>query len=260
MAEEKQLPESAEAEETRKKTLLRRKRIIAIISIAITVGLFCWLAFYISKLLFAGKGVREFKELIASYGNMGVLVAFAIQVLQVVVSPIPGEVVEIGMGVCFGWFGGTVLCLLGSALGAAIIFPLTKKFGVRLVELFVPIEKIDELKFINNEKKLNRFVFILYLLPGTPKDPLIFFFGLTRIKLLNFLIISTIARIPSVVSSTVGGKFIVEHNYPAAIILFVVTGLVSLAGMLTYQKILALMQKHHEAKALENEDEKNEKD
>ncbi len=242
--------------DTDSRLTLKRKRIIAIVSIVITVALFLAAGIFVTKRIFGGMGIAEFKELIDSYGSMGVLVAFAIQVLQVIVSPIPGEVVEVAMGFCFGWFGGMLLCVLGSAVGASIIFPLTKKYGIKIVELFVSIDRINELRFINSEKKLHRFVFLLYFIPGTPKDPLIFFFGLTRIKLSTFLILSSFARIPSIVSSTLGGKFIVDKNYFGAILLFVITGVLSLAGMIAYQKILSALKKHHRKKHLAESDDK----
>ena len=224
----------------------KRKRIVALVSVVIAIALFIWLAIFLTDVIFQsleGEGgiedtAKNFKEMIQGYGSWGWIVAFGIQVLQVVVSPIPGEVVEIGMGLCFGWFGGTLLCLLGGALAAFIIMLFVKKLGVKVVEIFVSLDRINELKFINNEKKLTLFVFLLYMIPGTPKDPLIFFFGLTRIKISNFVVISTIARIPSVVTSTIGGEFLVDKNYLGAILLFAITGAVSLIGLLLYKKIL----------------------
>lgn len=185
-----------------------------------------------------GGSVDSFKELIKSYGSLGWLVAFGIQVLQVIVSPIPGEVVELGMGICFGWFWGAVLCLVGSALGSVIIMFIVKKVGIKMVQLFVSVDKINELRFINSERKLNSLVFILYVLPGTPKDPLIFFFGLTRIGIIEFTVISTLARIPSVITSTVGGKLFIDGHLIGAVIVIAVTAVISLAGMILYQRIL----------------------
>ncbi len=253
---EKTLPTEAEALESdvHQAKLKKRKRIIAIISVLIAVALFVWLAVYLTEVIFqsleSDGGVadtaKNFKEMIRGYGSWGWLVAFGIQVLQVVVSPIPGEFVEVGMGLCFGWFGGTVLCMLGSALAAWAIMLFVKKLGIRAVELFVPLEKINELKFINNEKKLSTFVFLLYMIPGTPKDPLIFFFGLTKIKISNFIVISTLARIPSIVTSTIGGEFLVNKNYLGAILLFAITGAVSVIGLLLYKKILEKLKSRTE--------------
>lgn len=217
---------------------LRQKRIIAIISLIITLILFLALAWWLTRFLLRGGSVESFKELIKSYGSLGWLVAFGIQVLQVIVSPIPGEVVELGMGICFGWFWGAVLCLVGSALGSVIIMFIVKKVGIKMVQLFVSVDKINELRFINSERKLNSLVFILYVLPGTPKDPLIFFFGLTRIGIIEFTVISTLARIPSVITSTVGGKLFIDGHLIGAVIVIAVTAVISLAGMILYQSIL----------------------
>ena len=204
----------------------------------ITLILFLALAWWLTRFLLRGGSVESFKELIKSYGSLGWLVAFGIQVLQVIVSPIPGEVVELGMGICFGWFWGAVLCLVGSALGSVIIMFIVKKVGIKMVQLFVSVDKINELRFINSERKLNSLVFILYVLPGTPKDPLIFFFGLTRIGIIEFTVISTLARIPSVITSTVGGKLFIDGHLIGAVIVIAVTAVISLAGMILYQRIL----------------------
>lgn len=252
--------------EAEKKLSLKRKRIISLCSVVITLALFIWLGYYVTDVLMfscsSEGGIKaaagNFKTLIESYGNAGVFVAFAIQVLQVVVSPIPGEVVEVGMGLCFGWFWGMVICLLGGALGAWIIMIFVRKFGFKVVELFVPLEKINELRFINNEKKLERTVFLLYIFPGTPKDPLIFFFGLTKIKIRDFIIISTIARIPSIVSSTIGGEFLVAENYLGAVLIFAITGAVSIVGLIAYRAILKKLKKKHNKHRLVEDGEQNE--
>lgn len=243
---EKKIAFGPDAIEAEQKKILKRKRIIAIVSFVIALGVILWLGFYLTKSIFStfenDGGIEDaaanFKNLIQSYGNVGVLVGFGIQALQVVVSPIPGEVVEVGMGLCFGWFGGTVICILGSAFAAALIMIFVKKWGIKAVELFVSREKINELRFINTEEKLSRMVFLLYLIPGTPKDPLIFFFGLTKIRILDFVIIQSIARIPSIVTSTIGGTFLVDKNYIGAILMFAITGAISLAGIFLYRKII----------------------
>ncbi len=224
----------------------KHKRLISIVSLLIAVGLFFLLAFYLTKVILLsldeGGGLmntaQNFKELIESYGKWGILVAFGIQVLQVVVSPIPGEVIEVGMGLCYGWLGGAVICLLGGAVAAAVIMLFVKKFGIRAVELFVSADRINELKLINSEKKLKRTVFLLYLIPGAPKDPLIFFFGLTKISVVDFVWISTLARIPSIVTSTVAGEQATKQNFLATLIIFAVTGALAIIGMLLYRKLL----------------------
>ena len=219
--------------------LLRRKRVFALISFAILLCVISFLTYFLivrfSKIAKTGE---EFRDFIKGYGAYGFLVAVGIQVLQVFIALIPGEFVEIGMGYAYGWFEASVLSLLGVAIGSGLIFILTKKFGVRFIEIFVSGDKINDLKFIKDEEKFNRLTFLLYFIPGTPKDLITYFIALTRMTLKDFLGITLFARIPSVVSSTVGGNFIGEKRYAEALILFVITAAVSLIGIKLYNIIL----------------------
>ncbi len=216
-----------------------RRRAVTLISLCVAALLLGWLtAGLYRELQRVGGTPEDFKAFIDGFGVTGWLVAFGIQCAQVFIALIPGELVEIGLGYAFGAVGGTLLCMAGIAVASAVVFLLVKRFGVRLLELFFDREKIDGLRFINSEKKLDAVIFLLFFIPGTPKDLITYFVGLTRMSLSRFLCISLLARIPSVVSSTIGGDLLVEKNYLAAVILFAVTGVVSLLGMLAYNTIV----------------------
>ena len=128
--------------------LLKRKRILTVFSVLVVLCLVSFLSYFLivrfSKIAKTGE---EFRDFILSYGAYGIFVAVGIQILQVFIALIPGEFVEIGMGYAYGWLNGTLLSLLGVAIGSTMIFMLVKKYGIRLVEVFVPIEKINKLKF-----------------------------------------------------------------------------------------------------------------
>ncbi len=218
---------------------VRRKRIVTAFSLIVAFSVFVWLSVFITRqFLSFEKSPEEFKIFIESFGWTGRFVALGLQILQVIISFIPGEVLEIGIGYVFGAVEGTLLCLGGVAFASSLIFLLSKRLGIRLVEIFVSRNKIDNLRFINSEKKLKRLTFILFFIPGTPKDILTYFMGLTKLRLPEFLIISLLARIPSVVSSTIGGNLIQQQNYQSAVVLFLITGAVSLAGMALYNYLL----------------------
>lgn len=178
-----------------------------------------------------------FRPWIENLGWFGPAVMVAITILQVVVAFIPGEAVEIAAGFTFGAIPGMLLCLLGSVIATCIIFPITKKFGRRITQLFVTEEQLDSLKFIHDTKRRNLLVFILFLIPGTPKDMITYFIGLTPMKLGQFLILSTIGRIPAVIASTIGGSAISVRNYGFAIAVFAVTAIISLIGLFVYQHL-----------------------
>ncbi len=222
-----------------KNRTLRQKRVIAVLSLVIAATVFALLGVFLWKAVMNDvKTPDDFKLYIDGFGWKGYLVAFGIQVLQVFVAFIPGEVVEIGAGLAFGWFWGLVVCLAGTAAASAAVFLLTKRFGIKLVEMFTDREKIDNMRFLNSEKKLKRLVFLLFFIPGTPKDLITYFVGLTRMTLSQFLPISLLARIPSVVSSTLAGHYFIEGDYLKGGIVFAATAAVSAVGMLAYNAIV----------------------
>lgn len=153
-----------------------------------------------------------------------------------------------GAGYAYGAFEGTVLCLVGAAIASAIVFLLVKKVGTRIVYLFVSREKMESLKFLNDEQKLGRLIFILFLIPGAPKDVLTYLAGLTRIKLYEFLIISLAARTPALLLSTLGGSAVADRNYKQAVIIFSAAAIVSAAGIKFYSVLTKKLKARHEGK------------
>ncbi len=220
-----------------KKLLL--KRIFAIASVVIVLGVMGYVTYMAWQMMEENINTPEaFESYVRSFGVKGYLVALGLQILQVFVALIPGEVVEIGLGYAFGWFTGTLICLLGVTLASSVVFLLVKRLGIKVVELFVDSSKINNLRFLNSEKKLKRTVFLLFFIPGTPKDLLTYFIGLTRINLVQFLGISTVARLPSVLTSTLVGHFAVKENYVLSIIIFACTAIISLLGLLIYNRFI----------------------
>lgn len=232
-----------------KKYLLKR-RIFAGASILVIVALSVWLTWFLWKKvgIFELEHISQFQEKMDSFGAWGWLVALGIQVLQVIVALIPGEVVEVGCGMAFGTWGGLLICLSGSAIGSAIIFLLVRKFGVKLVEVFISREKINSLKFLNNERKLKSIIFLVFFTIGTPKDLLTYFAGLTNIKLHEFMIISTVARIPSVISSILVGDKLSEGNFVTSILIFGASAVLGLMGVVAYNKFVDKRRVYKEKK------------
>ena len=224
---------------------IRRRRIVSAVSFGVFIALFGVLAWLIGPpLMRFVSNPEHFRVWVAEKGVWGPLTMIGLSILQVVVAVIPGEVFEIGAGYAFGAVWGMVLCLIGTAIGSVMIFLLTKAFGIRMVEAFVSREKINSLRFIRDSKKLNLLIFLLFFIPGTPKDVITYFIGITPIKLSTFLLISSVARIPSVISSTVGGHALGMQEYTFAIIVFAITAVVSVIGILIYNRI----SKHREKK------------
>lgn len=222
---------------TTEKTYSKKRKVFIIISAVVVLAVAALLTVVIWKWLasFTQEGFREYLQ---SFGVWGWAVLLLLQILQVFIALIPGELLETAAGFAFGPVSGTLVCYVGVAVGSAIIFFLTRRFGLKLVEIFIPREKINELKFINTEKKRNGLIFLIFFIPGTPKDLITYFVGLTDIKFSSFLLISLVARIPSVISSTFGGHLLGEGEIWGAILLYGITGAVSLCGLLIYNKFV----------------------
>ena len=218
---------------------VRTRRVVSILSLIGVAVVFCLIGYFVGRPL-----VREFidspetfRDYVKSHWLLGPLVMIGVMMLQVIVAVIPGEPFELGAGFVFGWFPGTLLCLAGTALASALVFLAVRKWGVRLVELFFPREKITRYSFMHNEKKLDLLVFMLFLIPGTPKDLLTYLVGLTPMPLVHFLLVTTLARVPSVVSSAVTGSLAQKGSYTAAIITYAVTGVLTVICIVLYRRL-----------------------
>ena len=186
--------------------------------------------------------VREperFRAWVDSSGFVSRVIFVGMVVFQLIIALIPGEPLEMGAGYAFGAVEGTILCIIGCVIGSALVFLFVRRFGVKLVEVFFPREKIRSLRFLQDSRRLNLLTFIVFFIPGTPKDLLSYFIGLTDMKLGTWLCITAVARIPSIVTSTVTGDALGLKDYQFALIAFGVTLALSLLGILVYRRLTA---------------------
>lgn len=165
------------------------------------------------------------------------LIFCAMVIFQVLLAVIPGEPFEIAAGYAFGSLDGTVLTLIGAVAGSMLTFWLVRKFGMRLVRVFFSEEKIASVRFLRSSAKRDLIFLIVYMLPGSPKDLLGYVAGLTDIRFPTWLVICTLGRLPSLVSSAVCGAALGTKNYVLAAIVFSATFGVSIVGLLIYNHI-----------------------
>ena len=206
----------------KKKKLKIFKRMLFIIAVIILTVITVYL-FPVVKNLSTKEGQIIFKNKVSDSGTYGLLLLFLIQIAQMFLFILPGEPIEILAGMCYGWFLGTVFIMISSAIIATLIFWLVRKIGRQFVYDFSDeekIKKIESSKIFQNPKKIELVLFILFLVPGTPKDLLTYLAGLLPIRMRRFVIISTIARIPSIVTSTIAGANIADGNWKKGIILY----------------------------------------
>lgn len=209
---------------------MNKKKIalISIISIAVLVLLGIFFTLDINKILEYAKsmphGIKE-------------LFMILIVTLQIFIAFIPGEPIELAAGYMFGSVWGTIICLIGSFLGTIVVYYLVKTFGSKVINLMFKKEQIKKVEGLFEKKKNLMWIFILFLIPGTPKDVMTYLVSLTNIKLYRWLIVTTIGRIPSIITSTFITGSIREQNYMMAIIVGVITVFLVVFGFFYYKKL-----------------------
>lgn len=180
---------------------------------------------------------EKFRLWVEQFGIWGKLAFVAMVCLQVLVALIPGEPLELAAGYAFGALEGTLLSMAGILLGSWMVFALVRRFGVKMVEVFFSKKDIRQMGFLKNPQKTTVIAFLLMLIPGTPKDFLSYFAGLTQLTTARWLAIVAIGRIPSLITSTITGAAAGEENYLLAGIIFVITLIISAFGLLYYRKL-----------------------
>lgn len=222
-----------------KRTLTeKQKKMLSAAAIIIFILLFAALAWFVGRpMIRFARQPEQFRSWVDGHGAWGWAAYAAMVFLQVVVAIIPGEPLEIAGGYAFGAWWGTALCLIGAVLGSAAVFALVRRWGRPLVEVVFPKEKLDKLQFLHSSPKRTALLWLIFTAPGTPKDLLCYFAGLTDMKWRTWLLIATVGRLPSIVTSTVGGGALGDRNYTAAAIAFGVALAAAGVGYLVYRAV-----------------------
>jgi len=171
---------------------------------------------------------------------LGVVILIAVQVLQVILAFIPGGPMQMVAGALFGGLLGGLLLLLGSFLASLIIWQMVTKLGAAAIEAFHGSEqpgRLKKLRAFREEKSAEAITWILFLIPGVPKDLLTYFAPLTPMKRNRFLLISTVARIPGVFLTTFASSTLMEGQGWVSVILYIVMFGAAAAGGLYYKKL-----------------------
>jgi uncharacterized membrane protein YdjX (TVP38/TMEM64 family) len=214
------------------------KKYIPIVLFVLALGLLTIAFLPEIKWLSNPEGRETFKVWVDSIGFLGWLISLGIQLLQIFVAFIPGEPVELMLGYVWGPWLGTATCLLGIFIGTSLIYFFVKKLGRKFVVRAVGETDLTKYKFLSNRSRAQMTVFILFFIPGTPKDALTYIAPMAPIPTVSYLLITTFARIPSVVTSTILGDSIAEGNYLVAIIVFAITALISVLGIILGNKFV----------------------
>ena len=216
----------------------KQKKLLSGGAIAVFLLLGAALAWFVGRpLIRFAKEPEVFRAWVADHGPLGMAAYTGMVFLQVLVAIIPGEPLEIAGGYAFGAVWGTVLCLLGAFLGSVAVFAVVRKWGIPLVEVFFSQDKLDKLTFLKTSPRRAALLWLVFTVPGTPKDLLCYFAGLTDLRWSSWLLIASVGRLPSIITSTVGGNALGLQNYQFAAITFAATTVIAGVGLVIYRQI-----------------------
>lgn len=222
-----------------------KRKFIVLIGVLLLLCVATVLLVPFAKEMMVEESREQLIQWVRSLGVWGVFALLGLQVLQVIVAVIPGEVVEVVAGILYGTVGGYLLCTLGVVLSSSLVFFTVRKLGRGFVADKISEEKLSKFKFLQDTHKLSMIVFILFLIPGTPKDLLTYVVPLTRMKASAFLVLSALARIPSILSSTYAGSTINQGKFGVTVAVFAVTGLLGILGILFNDRIVQALHRRH---------------
>ena len=196
------------------------------------------------SIVFEPGGVETLIELITSQGPLGVLILLGMQLLQIIVAFIPGEVVQIAAGMMYGPLWGSVVILVGCVLSSMVVYELVHKLGAPFVRSMVGEKQLLKFRQFELSGKFGVTVFILFLIPGFPKDVLTYIVPLSDMNLRTFLLLSTIGRTPGVIISTYAAAGLADGNIVTSVIIFVVAAHIAIIVLLLRNRIIDAISRH----------------
>ncbi len=192
----------------------------------------------LSRLLTTQEGREQISTVMESYGIFAPLIYSGLMALQIIIAFIPGGPLELVAGMLFGGIKGTIFTMIGAVAGTAAVYYLVKLFGRPLVHFFVSEEKMKKFTILEDEKRLEFWIFILFLIPGIPKDLLTYIVPLTKMRPLHFILLANIARFPAITASVFMGDSISDGRYWLCIVIACIAAAAAFIGFRLKTNIL----------------------
>jgi len=206
-------------------------------------GFFSWHFFPHIKGIIAEPELLRNKLL--AYGNWSRMVFVGLQILQVVVAPLPGELVQIAGGFIFSFWSGTIYSLAGIFVGSCIAFYLSRWLGYPLLQALTRQETLEKFKFLLESNRAEVLIFILFLIPGVPKDILTFIAGMTPVRPTAFFSAAMLGRFPGIVVCSIIGAQLGKQQYFFTLMISLLAAVILLLAFIYRDRLIQLLKHHH---------------
>lgn len=194
-------------------------------ALALTAGPDLW------RFFSDGESLRMWAE---SQGAAAPVAIAGLVAAQIAIAVLPGEPVELAAGYVLGFWNGTAACLAGGLVGTLVVIAAVKSLGMKAVRTFFSEEKIGSVAWLRESKRFELAMFVVFLIPGTPKDILTYIAGLTGSPWWKIALIATIGRIPSIVTSTLTASYAAQGDWGATATVAGITIALVALGAISY--------------------------
>ncbi len=177
------------------------------------------------------------REWVSGWGITAPLIFIGAQILQVLVFIIPGETVQVAGGYLFGFLGGLGLTTLGIAIGSAVNFHLARALGTPFVTRFFNKDQVHKIERIAASPRAQIGFFLLFVIPGIPKDILCYVAGLSPMRFFFFLGVSMVGRLAGIIGSTLMGSAAAGQKWTIAIVILAVSVVLFAVGFIYRARI-----------------------
>lgn len=214
--------------------------------ILILVGLPLYVYFYQPELIENMSSLENVNAFFQQYKTESVFVYISAQIVQIVICVIPGQWLQFAAGYMYGFWLGFLFSLIGAAAGSVVTYYLAKFLGRDAMHLIFGEAKINDFIHKLNSKKAIVIVFLIFLIPGVPKDLCNYAAGISEMKLKPFLIVSLIGRSPGMMGSLLIGRQVEAGDYTGAIVVAVIAVILCAIGVLMRKKLTVWLDKAYD--------------
>jgi len=219
-------------------------KLVALAAILIGVPLYIYFGHH--ELLEDYSNIRDVETWLRQYKAQSALVYIGAQILQIIICVIPGQALQVAAGYIYGFWLAFALSIVGAFIGSVIVFYLAQFLGHDAMHILFGKRKITEMLDQLNSKKGMLIVFVIFLIPGIPKDLCTYAAGISNMHIKPFLILSLIGRSPGMMCSIAIGRQIMHGNYHSAIIIAVIVVILFIIGLLFRDKVITFFDKAYD--------------
>ena len=259
MKENGETREEGERKKKKRTSMSRPKKIISIIQLCVLLGIVLGIPasiyFFNPGLLDTFTSVDKFESWISEYTGAGIIIYIACQIIQIVLSVLPGQVIQIAGGYIFGFPLTLLISVAGATIGTTITFYLTKLLGKNAIIMIFGEERFNRYANMMNTQRARIVIFLVYLIPGLPKDIMAYAAGISNIRLPEFILLSVVGRTPAMMVSIVFGVMLRTDNYLSAVLIAVAMVVIVLICLIRRKSIMAFLEKKEKKQQTDHQEE-----